>query len=74
MTEATESKPTRCLTAHVSARAYTELVESGKCGDGVPCMRDDCEHCADLNMLIDLLGAECEKLGCTLRQCVHDDQ
>lgn len=64
--------PSKCVTAHVSAREYNNLVESRVCGDGQPCLRDECEHCAPLNTLIDQLGDECEKRGCTMRECIFD--
>ena len=64
--------PSKCVTAHVSERVYRNLVDSKVCGGGTPCMRDECEHCGPLNALIDRLGDECERRGCTLRHCIFD--
>lgn len=69
---AAEILPTKCVTAHVSQRVYSNIVDGQLCGQGRPCMRDECEHCGPMNRLIDLLGDECERRGCTLRECIYD--
>lgn len=72
--EAAAELASKCLTAHISAKAYQELVDFKQCGDGMPCLNDECEYCGELNKLIDQLGDECELRGCTMLLCVHDDQ
>lgn len=66
------NKPSNCMTAPVTARIYKEIVDGKLCNGGSPCMRDECEHCGQMNRLIDILGGECEMRGCTLRHCVFD--
>lgn len=72
MGDTAEITPSKCVTAHVSARLYANIVDDKLCGGGRPCLRDECEHCGPLNALIDLLGDECERRGCTMLRCVFD--
>jgi hypothetical protein len=67
-----DSKVTKCVSAAGSRQAYLDLVESTTCGDGLPCLRDSCEHCGVLNKLVDRLGEECDRRGCTLARCVYE--
>lgn len=61
-----------CVSAEESRLAYLSLVQTKACGEGVPCLRDECEHCGPLNELIDRLGEECDRRGCTLARCIYD--
>lgn len=63
---------TRCVSAAETRLAYLSLVASRICGDGTPCMRDDCVFCEPVNRLIDQRGDECEARGCTVYRCVYD--
>ena len=63
---------TRCVSAAETQQAYADLVNSKLCGDGRPCMRDDCRYCGPVNRLIDLRGDQCEARGCTLAKCIYD--
>lgn len=67
-----QPKISSCITADETRSAYLELVSSRVCGDGVPCLHDECEHCGPVMALVDQRSDECEARGCTINRCVFD--